>query len=774
MKISDNCQSCPYINEIYVPPIKNPSAKIVIVGESPGNEERLQLKPFVGGSGRMLRWMMYHAGLSYDDCAVTNCVLCYPADKTFLGTAACYCKPNLIDFLKLDKSPRNARVAIAVGDLALKMLTNKEHILKHRGSVIWSDLTNLKVIPILHPAFIMRGMQHYKYINIADLERIKKEAEFPHIIRDKENFAFPATLEDIDDFFNQVFEQRLTVSLDVENIGDVLLCIGLGHADKTICIPFFSLDYKSSQHFYTLTEVQHIVELLVTLFSSKLPLIGQTIITDLTKLSKFGFEFNNIIEDTMIAHSVLAFDFPHNLGFISSIYANTPFYKDDPKNEAYSSYSGLVSDSTLMEYNSRDVNVTYISMQSIKEDLQESGQLHIYNILKANILPVLWMTQNGVYIDATKHAEVLNKYQNINIDSKQELLKIIGEAINPNSYEQLSHFIFDELQMTPPARTKRLKKGYYSVEEDVIIKMREETEHPIFQSILDYRKSRKILTELKEQLLPGIVRAWWRINGTITGRFSCKDPNLQQTTLLVREMIVPRHPGWKMVSVDWKQLEMRIQAIEAGDEVLLEACRTGDPHTQNASELLGKPPSEITLGERHYAKAFIYALLYGSTVDTIMNFRGHGTSEISRDRSLVATQWQRWFKAHPKVLLSRDKRKKEAFSTKRLRLPLGRIIHFYKELSPGALERAAYDYPMQGTAADMMNTRFPEICDTIKRLGGLLTMQLHDSVLFEAPENSSTEIAETVKSIMERPFEELQNNSFDADISIGDNWKEVT
>jgi DNA polymerase I len=410
--------------------------------------------------------------------------------------------------------------------------------------------------------------------------------------------------------------------------------------------------------------------------------------------------------------------------------------------------------------------------------LGEEGLLDIYLNIEMPLLPVLAdMEMAGIRID-TALLTALSEEVSSEVESiQQRIFFLAGEEFNINSPRQLSTVLFQSLGLTP---TKKTKTGF-STGMEVLEDLCEFHELP--REVLEYRS----LTKLKStylDALPLLVnertgRLHTSFNQTVTatGRLSSTDPNLQNIPVRgdwgkrIRRAFIT-DAGNLLVSADYSQVELRILAHLSGDENLIDAFRKEkDVHTRTAAELFGVTPEQVTSEMRRTAKTVNFGVIYGISA--------FGLSEsLSVDRKEAEKYIRQYFDRHPGVseyIKSTLKKAKEKgyvttlFGRKR---PVPEL-HSRNRTIQQQGERLAVNSPIQGAAADIIKIAMVRIWQSLRerKLRTKMVLQVHDELLFEAPEPELETVLEIVKEGMENAAE--LSIPLKVDIGYGKNWTEA-
>jgi DNA polymerase-1 len=337
-----------------------------------------------------------------------------------------------------------------------------------------------------------------------------------------------------------------------------------------------------------------------------------------------------------------------------------------------------------------------------------------------------------------------------------EIWQEAGEEFTIASPKQLAEVLFEKLML--PA-SKKTKTGY-STDSSVLTELAES--YPIAQMILDYRQVEKLRSTYVESLPklinPDTGRVHTTFNQTVaaTGRLSSTDPNLQnipirtELGLRIRKAFVPQRRGWVIVSADYSQIELRIMAAISRDENLRSAFASGaDIHSATAAILHDVPISEVTSDQRRVAKTVNFGIMYGL-----------GAFGLAQRLGIPRTEGQKiiesYFEKYPGIKRYMDETIESTRQRGYASTILGRRRYFpmINAANRGlrtAAERAAINMPIQGTAADMMKLAMIRVHDRMRAegLSAMMLLQVHDELVFEAPETEVEMLATLVKHEME-------------------------
>lgn len=393
------------------------------------------------------------------------------------------------------------------------------------------------------------------------------------------------------------------------------------------------------------------------------------------------------------------------------------------------------------------------------------------------VIPVLaGMEYAGMLLDTKYLKNFAVEIDHTILDLEKQLYdQAGGEQFNIGSPSQLAEVLFERLKL-PTQGIKKGKTGYSTAASE-LDKLR--GKHPIIDLITQYREVAKLKNTYVDTL-PKLVDEHSRVHTTFnltvaqTGRLSSTDPNLQniptRTDLgrRIRTAFVAGK-GNKLVSADYSQFELRLAAVMAEDEELIQMFNRGaDIHTATAALVYGRQMEDVTKGMRRAAKIINFGILYGMSP--------HGLSIATGMTREQAVTFIDKYKAVRKPLfdymdrtkqLARDQSYVETLHGRRRPMP---DIHSSNFMVRQGAERAAINMPIQGTEADLMKLAMIEV-DKQLPSGATQLLQVHDSILVECREEQAEDVAALLKSVMRNIYELPVR--LDVDVTIADNWGEL-
>jgi DNA polymerase-1 len=488
--------------------------------------------------------------------------------------------------------------------------------------------------------------------------------------------------------------------------------------------------------------------------------VGQNAKFDMLILSRYGINVRPLAFDSMLASYVLDPDRPHNLDALSErwlTYAPISITTLIGEKRGQQISMREVDAARVAEYACEDADVALKLRHVLTPELEKNNLLDLARRVEIAAVPVLvTMERNGVCINTDSLGDLGDFMRTEARRLEQEIWKEAGEEFTIASPKQLAEVLFEKLML--PA-SKKTKTGY-STDSSVLTELAES--YPIAQMILDYRQVEKLRSTYVESLPklinPDTRRVHTTFNQTVaaTGRLSSTDPNLQnipirsELGLRIRKAFVPQKKDWVIASADYSQIELRIMAAISQDENLRSAFASGaDIHSATAAILHDVAIEDVTADQRRVAKTVNFGIMYGL-----------GAFGLAQRLGIPRTEGQKiiesYFEKYPGIKRYMDQTIESTRERGYAATILGRRRYFpmINAANRGlrtAAERAAINMPIQGTAADMMKLAMIGVHDRMCREGltSLMLLQVHDELVFEAPQQEVEQLLSMVKHEME-------------------------
>ncbi len=481
---------------------------------------------------------------------------------------------------------------------------------------------------------------------------------------------------------------------------------------------------------------------------------------DLHILSRHGICVAGPLQDTLLESYVLDSTSAHDLDSLAQRHLGlaTLRYED----VAGKGSKQLRFDQVALEqagpYAAEDADVTLQLHRTLWPKLQaEPGLASVLTDIELPLMPVLArMERQGALVDAG-----LLQIQSRELGEKLQALagqayQLAGETFNLASPKQLGNILYEKLGYPVRAKTSG---GQPSTAERVLVELAEQG-YPLPEVLLEYRSLSKLkgtyTDRLPQQINPqtGRIHTRYQQAVTATGRLSSSDPNLQNIPVRTAEgrrirqaFIAPE--GYRLISADYSQIELRIMAHLAEDSGLLQAFHDGlDIHQATAAEVLDLPLAQVTPEQRRQAKAINFGLIYGMSDFGLARQTG-----LSRQDARAYIE--RYFSRYPGVQAYMERIRQQAASQGYVETLFGRRLYLPDIRAKNAnlrkaAERTAINAPMQGTAADIIKRAMIQVDQWLARSGleARMILQVHDELVLEVREDLLDEVGPQLASLM--------------------------
>ncbi|MGX6486863.1 MAG: DNA polymerase I, partial [Aerococcus sanguinicola] len=494
-------------------------------------------------------------------------------------------------------------------------------------------------------------------------------------------------------------------------------------------------------------------------------------------LAREGIDFQGVSEDVLIAsYLVHAKDNSNDLAEAAREFGIDDLAYDEMVYGKGKKQAVPEDESQMHDHLARKIDVICRMVPIAKERLAADQMTELYRDMELPLALVLAnMEIRGIRVERSTLEAMHEAIEGQLDDLEAAIYQEAGHEFNINSTQQLSDVLFEEMGL--PAG-KKTKSGHYSTAQSELEKLQGKAE--IVDLILDYRQ----LAKLQSTYIEGIqnfiqedhkVHTRFIQTLTTTGRLSSADPNLQNIPIRtengrkIRQAFVPSEPGWKIFSSDYSQIELRVLAHISGDEHLQKAFKENrDIHRTTASRVLGIDEVDVTPNQRRDAKAVNFGIVYG-----ISDYGLSKNLNISRPQAKAFID--SYFDNFPKVKVymdeivesAREKGYVETLFHRRRYLPDIKARNFNVR---SFAERTAMNTPIQGTAADIIKLAMLKMEAALEEEGlqAKLLIQVHDELIFEAPEEEIARLEELVPQVMESAVE--LDVPLIVDSNYGDTW----
>lgn len=754
-----------------------PRAKIMIVGEAPGQEEARSGKPFQGRSGQLLREELRKAGINDDEVYITNAVKCRPPDnRTPKGKEQKTCKP----YLEAEIASVRPKYIITLGNPATKAVFKKAKITEVHGQILSSDLGPVGM-PMFHPAYLLRDVTKLPIFR-ADLQRFVAMTKG---VKQKVSIEWGLiTPGNIDEFLAELRRSNY-FSFDIETNGlfphnprkGKLTCISFC-VDSTYKSWVLPLNMPGSP--WTGYERQREVLESIRDVSRGKKGVGQFAKFDnLWLYCKYGVKFP-LFFDTGLAHHTIDENLNHDLKGNATFYLNAPHYDLSTKEK-----QGHVEPMKLYRYGAYDAYYT-LKLKDVFKPMVEKDPLVsrlFYRLVMRAARAFHYVDGNGLWLNREKFAASEAKVRAELIEVRKKLDDMVmavrkkkkGPIRKPNwnAPAQVAEVLFGDFGLEPVAFTPT---GAPSTAEETLVAIKDQ--HPVADLLVRYRELEKFLGTYiegwKEFIVGNRVYFSTKLHGTVTGRYSSR---LHQTPRdgTIRN-VIEAPPGWTFVQGDFSQAELRVAAIAAREPELIKCFNDGidvhwrtllevvlrggggeyvQPVRDTAKKLSGKTLPlavavewllkaghekciEIWKGwkeGRKKAKGINFGFVYGMREEKFIEYAKtkYGFEPTLEEAETIRSAY---FSLYRGLAPWHERQKKLVAVDGQVRALSGRLrrlpgIHAKDRSVRSECERQAINSPIQGFIGDLKAMALVELVEKLDRADARVVGEVHDSILFE-------------------------------------------
>lgn len=658
---------------------------------------------------------------------------------------------------------------------------------------------------------------------LADLRKAKT-ISIEGFSKPPENFNLSPELYQVQSFCRNAIQNKKTIAVDTETTGlsfdyARIVVIGLAtSASDALSVPILTTDGRP---YWSSSDWPKVFSALNELFSS-CDQIYQNCFFDVPMLHKAGFTLppERIVYDTLLLHHTIAPESPHDLGTIVSLYGKTPFWKSIFRDRDQSILS--MDQIEMRRYNLRDCVVLHQVIPAMLRDLTELHLEPLWNTEVRPLIPVvLELTETGIGFDqsALKSFTTRLKAQTTDLEKSLKNLMSLPEAFNLDSDDHLRYFLFgheptsfkhlaelpskkpgtkiysqlqalQDLQLhakpfyiipgwDPP---KLSTSGKPAVDKDGLLSLqiqlnnrynliKDQTERAqiaqlqeFLKGLSEYSRLSKLLTTYTKYkpAKDGRIYARWLMHGTVSGRLSCQNPNLQQVpkpkddslSSEVRNLFVAR-PGWKFISADYVNLEAQLLAFETLDPILCSVFEKGlNLHDLNTRSMFHIEPDDPKWkAARKAAKVFFFGgISYGGGDQTIYRKVYLEAPELGLTFAEFKKAKDSWMAEHPAYVRWKAEIIRKVAVDRELRTEFGRLRQFFGNVED--IGKEGLDFMIQSAGASLVNRASARIYSRLKSSGSQarFVLQIHDQLVLEAPEPEVGLVKSIMVEELERPF----------------------
>ena len=467
------------------------------------------------------------------------------------------------------------------------------------------------------------------------------------------------------------------------------------------------------------------------------------------------------VEDTMLmSYALAAGQRGHGMDELSELYlGHKPI---SIKEFLGTGKSQITFDQVPLEkatpYAAEDADITFRLWQMMRPELVRDRVVSVYQTTEKPLVPVIVdMEKNGICVDHNVLSRLSGEFAQKMAAMEEDIYKFAGETFNIASPKQLGDILFDKMGLPGGKKTKT---GAWGTGADVLEGLAAEG-HDLAAQVLEWRGLAKLKSTytdaLPEFINPetGRIHTSYSLASTTTGRLASSDPNLQNIPIRtedgrrIRTAFVAEK-GNLLVSADYSQIELRLLAHIADIDSLRQAFADGqDIHAMTASEMFGVPLADMTAETRRRAKAINFGIIYGISAFGLANQLGISRGEAS-------DYIKAYFEKFPGIKDYMEAVKQEAHAQGYVSTLFGRRIYLREIDSKiparrAFAERAAINAPIQGSAADIIRRAMIAMPPVLKKKSpkSRMLLQVHDELIFEAPESETDKLMQNVREVMQ-------------------------
>lgn len=756
-----NCERCPNwesAERICMAGTGPKNAKIMIVGEAPGDLEDRTGRHFQGRGGKLLDDLLVAAGIERKDCYLTNLVKCRPPEgRSPSAKEASTCKEYLIREIAEVKP----EFILTLGATVLKALTKKAKITEIHGQPF--EYMGSQVIPSFHPNMALRdptrlpGLRkdiikfgHLMAGNIPSLADIHWQV----ISTLKQWNAFIEEFAASEEFGADLETSGLDPYAPGAKVHTIQIALSNG---RNYSIP---LNVKDSPWISDPKCQQFFIDTLVDLAEDK-EVVGQNFKFDNRWLQKhYGRRFK-LKFDVMLAHHLLDENSPHGLKELASEFLNAPSY-DVPLRIKLGDFRTPTEREQFYKYGCFDSHYTLQLKSLFKARLLKHPYLRrlFYKLVMPAARMFEQVESSGHHINLSRLAVVKARLTKKKTELLVEMNKLVeqstfdGGEVNWNSPAQVGRLFYEHLGLPVLEKTDG---GSPSTGESVLLRLQHE--HPLPKLLMEYRGIDKNLSTYVigwEELMHGNeLFMSTKLHGTVTGRFSSRLHQVPRDPLI--RSLIDAPDGWSFVCADYSQIELRIAAMLSNDSRMKQIFQTGgDIHSATASFILSKPVHLLTKEERKMAKAVNFGLLYGMGWPKLIIYARDNYGVDMTPQQAQAFR-ARYFETYSALLTWHERQRRCVRAFSEVSSLSGRVRHLpgINSSEKGVraeAERQGINSPVQGFGSgDLKAMAMVEIHEKFKWDEVRIKGEVHDSILMWIKTPLLKKYLPQIKGIMEAP-----------------------
>jgi DNA polymerase-1 len=512
--------------------------------------------------------------------------------------------------------------------------------------------------------------------------------------------------------------------------------------------------------------------------------VGHNTKFDLQVLGRYGLHLEGPLFDTMVAQYLINPEAKQGMDFMAKYYLGYQPISIESligKKGKGQGNMGELAPEEIYQYACEDADITLQLRNLLVQEIEKPHLKELFYSMEMPLIQVLSkMEEEGIAIDVPALKSYSIELQETLVRLHDEIIADVGVPFNVDSPKQLGEILFDHLKIS--SKAKKTKTGQYATSEEVLQK--HEHDHPIIPKLLEYRQLRKLkstyVDPLPELCSPrdGRIHTSFMQTVTATGRLSSNNPNLQNIPIRtakgreIRRAFVARGPEFKIMSVDYSQIELRIIAALSEDPSMIKAFKEGlDIHAATAATVYKVPIGAVSREQRSAAKAVNFGIIYGQSAFGLAQNLGISRTEA---KGIIDAYFEQFgtiksYMDHV-IAFAREHGYVETIMKRRRYLP---DINSANAMVRGYAERNAINAPIQGSAADIIKMAMIAVEKAMKAhsLQSKMILQVHDELLFDVHLSEQ----EAMKALVKEAMESAVNLAVPmvVEMEIANNWLEA-
>lgn len=726
------------------------SARVLFVSDFQRINCAAEGKVLSEGLRNLMRSAMRRAGLLESDC---SWAVIHPrtptGGKEVWRISAAERDADLAQF-KAFLSTHSANVVVPLGQYCFEILTGISSLQKWQSSVVRlkAEFEGRKAIALYHPEHCIRNYADSFYLALG-CSKIRNELQSATVFEDKRTMRISPPFEDTIAYLENVVAKADKLAVDIETGQGLINTVGFAIS------PTEAIAIKVLPDFYPPEQHLKLWQVLARILEGEQPKILQNFIYEHTWFSRYGISMRNTIFDTMWAMKFLNPELEKGLDNAARLYTRWPYWKDDNDD-----WTRIQDWHRHLTYNCRDTLGTFEIYEAQSKELEARKLDKLFHGFVMQFAPVISeMCSRGLKLDPAAHARLKEKLsleqENFMRILNDEFQTRLERTVNPRSPKQVQTALKELGLKLPTKRKKGSDEESETSDKKALVKLRKKyPKEPVLPALIGLSAANKQLSSYVNFSYDNQnMKVYYQLDGcgTETGRWAGYNSgwgdgfNPQTVPKNVRNCFIAE-PGKTLIQIDLAQAESRYVAWESPEPKLMQMLSDGeDVHKYVAGRIFKKPAEIVSKQERQLGKKAGHAANYSvgprTFAEACLVEMNHYIDE-SEAKYIIET----YFDVFPGIRSRQVNIRKEVSTKRCLRTPIGRERYFYGRMDDSTF-REAYAYCPQSTIPDITNHLMLKFWENREYLDVEFLLQVHDSLLLQAPPERVGEIAELAKDL---------------------------